>query len=117
MFPRENVFAVEIPRHAVEKFENLGEVEHLRQRDHFRRLLVVAPDLNQRLLHRVVFFGALAFHNGDGNAVDQENIIRPVGVAAVGVLPFLSDVEIIFGGIREFNELHIALTFLGLDKN
>ena len=117
VLPRENVFAVEIPCHAVKEFDDLREVEHLGQGHHFRRLFVVAPDLNQRVLHAGMLLGAFALDHGDGDAVDQEHIIRPIGVATVGVLPFLGNVEFILGAVSELNQFHVALAFLGLDVN
>ena len=95
----------------------MAEVEDLGGGDHFRRLFVVTPNLGQGFLHGLVFFCALTFHQGDRDAVDEEDVIGSVGVVAVGVFPLLGDVEGVPDRLLEIDEGDVALALFSLDVN
>jgi hypothetical protein len=113
--PVEQVLPLQAPGGAVVEVEQVGRVKDLRRRHHLRRLGVIAADLHDPVVDALARTFGLDDHQGD--AVDEEDDVSPVRLAAVGELPLVRHVEAVaFELVRiELDHSHIAVALLGLD--
>ena len=115
VLPVEDRLPVQAPRRGVEEADQVRDVEDLGEGHQLRRLLVVAPDLLHRDLHPVLLRRRLRLDHRHGDAVDQEDDVRPVRVLPVRVLPLVGDVKQVVRRVLEVDDDDVAGPLLRLD--
>ena len=115
--PVEEVLPAGAPRHAVEKVQQLGDLEYLRGDEHLRCFPVITANLVNSESDTILFRRILQFRNRDRDAVDQEDDIGAVAKDDPLLPPLVGDLELVVFGMLEVYDLDVAFPVLLWNKD
>src|SRR3989338_9592303 len=117
IFPIKKPFSIQVPSYAIVKIEHMRNVEYLIMRYKFCGLMMIPPDLVNPFSNAFFFMRSFGFNDNNRDTVYKQDNIPAVCICAVGILPFVSNVEFITRDILKINQLDIYFAPLALMVN